>query len=73
MNACDSVGRPTLAMLVPSEGSNMESERHVSAHRAEDVRSALPAFAAFAGALPTVVPFVRRVRPRCALHRRFGK
>ncbi|GAA3132899.1 hypothetical protein GCM10017600_44590 [Streptosporangium carneum] len=39
MNACANVGRPTLAMLVPSEDSNMDSERPASAHRAEGLRS----------------------------------
>jgi hypothetical protein len=32
-------------MLVPSEDSNMDSERLASAHRTEGVRSALPATA----------------------------
>jgi hypothetical protein len=35
--------QPTLAMLVPSEDSNMESERLASAQRAEGLCSALPA------------------------------
>ncbi|GAA0673141.1 hypothetical protein GCM10010193_27270 [Kitasatospora atroaurantiaca] len=46
MNACAKVGRATLAMLVPSEDSNMDSERPASAHRTEGVRSTLPAAAA---------------------------
>jgi hypothetical protein len=45
LNACANVGKPTLAMLVPSEDSNMDSERLASAHRTEGVRSALPATA----------------------------
>ena len=46
LNACANVGKPTLAMLVPSEDSNMASERLASAHRTETVRPALPAMAA---------------------------
>jgi hypothetical protein len=45
LKARANVGKPTLAMLVPSEDSNMDSERLASAHRAEGVRSALPATA----------------------------
>ena len=35
VNAGASVGKPTLAMLVSSEGINIESERLASAHRTE--------------------------------------
>ena len=43
MNACANVGKPALAMLVSSEGINMDRERLASAQRTEGVRSALPA------------------------------
>src|SRR3981189_1498086 len=42
-NACANVGKATLAMLVPSEASSMESERLASAQRTEGVGSALRA------------------------------
>ena len=45
LNACAKVGKPTLAMLVPSEDSNMDSERQASAQRTAGVRCALAATA----------------------------
>jgi hypothetical protein len=47
LNACAKVGKPTLAMLVPSEDSNMDNERLVSAQRIAGVRCALAATARF--------------------------
>jgi hypothetical protein len=44
-DACAIVGKPTLAMLVPGDDSNVDSERLASAHRTEGVRSALRATA----------------------------
>jgi hypothetical protein len=43
VNACANAGKPALAMLVSSEGINMDRERPASAQRTEGVRSALPA------------------------------
>src|SRR5882757_3548599 len=54
VNACANVGKATLAMLVPSEDSNMDSERLASAHRAEDVRSVYPAIAS---SRPAIIGF----------------
>lgn len=42
VNACANVGKATLAMLVSSEESSMESDRLTSAHRTEDAPSAFP-------------------------------
>jgi hypothetical protein len=33
LKACARVGKPTIAILVPSDGSNMDSARLASAHR----------------------------------------
>jgi hypothetical protein len=40
VNACAKVGKPALAMLVSSEGINIDRERLASAQRTEEVRSA---------------------------------
>ncbi|SJM34107.1 hypothetical protein BQ8482_380290 [Mesorhizobium delmotii] len=45
MNACANVGKATLAMLIPSEDSNIDNERLASAHRTEGARSGFPATA----------------------------
>src|SRR6266851_6691409 len=39
VNAWANVGKPALAMLVSSEGLNMESERPASAHRTDGIRA----------------------------------
>ena len=44
-NVCAKIGKPTLAMLVPSDDSSMASERLARAQRIEGIRSALPATA----------------------------
>jgi N-acetylglucosamine-6-phosphate deacetylase len=49
-----------LAMLVPSEDSNMDSERLASAHRTEGIRSTLPTTAS---TRPAVVGF--NMNPLC--------
>jgi hypothetical protein len=40
VNACANVGKPALAMLVSSEGINIDRERLASAQRTEEVGSA---------------------------------
>ena len=59
-NACANVGNPTLAMLVPSADSNMDTERPASAHRTEGVLSALLAVASFraSASVFTMNPFL---------------
>jgi hypothetical protein len=49
LNASAKAGKPTLAMLVPSDDNNMESDRLASAHRTEG--SALSATASFRPAM----------------------
>jgi len=51
---CANVGKPTLAMLVPSEDSSMDNERLASAHRTAGIRSELPANAS---SFPPVIEF----------------
>jgi hypothetical protein len=47
LNACANVGKPTLAILVPREDSNMDSERLASAHGTVGFWSVLPDTASF--------------------------
>jgi hypothetical protein len=51
LNARAIVGKPTLATLVPSEDSNMDSERPASAHRTERLWCAFPGTASSGSAI----------------------
>jgi hypothetical protein len=56
-NAAASVGKPTLAMLAPSEASNMGSERLPSTHRTDAV--GFPARALYIPAMMGVTTIFR--------------
>src|SRR5207302_1805408 len=54
LNACANVGKATLAMLVPSEASNIDSERLASASRTDAVR---PGLCSTASSRPATIAF----------------